>query len=127
MGVILLMLDFHSETPIYQQIAEQLESAILSGAYGEEAQIPSTTEISVQYKINPATVLKGVSLLVDDGILYKRRGMGMFVAAGAKEKVMGRRKRAFFDHYVLPMLTEAKKLSVTKDEIGKMIERGYEK
>ena len=70
-----MKLDFHSETPIYQQIAEGLESAIISGAYEEETQVPSTTEISVQYKINPATVLKGVSLLVDEGILYKRRGL----------------------------------------------------
>jgi DNA-binding transcriptional regulator YhcF (GntR family) len=118
-------LDFHSETPIYQQIADELESAIISSAYEEETQVPSTTEISVQYKINPATVLKGVSLLVDDGILYKRRGLGMFVAEGAKQKVMEKRKRAFFDHYVLPLVTEAKKLSVTKEEIDQMIKRGY--
>ena len=122
-----MFLNFHSETPIYQQIADELESAIISGAYEEETQVPSTTEISVQYKINPATVLKGVGLLVDDGILYKRRGLGMFVATGAKEKVMEKRKHAFFDHYVLPLVTEAKKLSVTEEEIKKMIMRGYEK
>lgn len=122
-----MILDFHSETPIYQQIAEQIESAIISGAYDEEEQVPSTTEISVQYKINPATVLKGVSLLTDEGILYKRRGLGMFVATGAKKKVMEKRKRTFFDHYVLPLVTEAKKLSVTKEEIGKMVDRGYER
>ncbi len=120
-------LNFQSETPIYQQIADELESAIISGAYGEESQVPSTTEISVQYKINPATVLKGIGLLVDDGILYKRRGLGMFVATGAKEKVMDKRKHVFFDHFVLPLVTEAKKLSVTKEEIHEMIMRGYEK
>jgi GntR family transcriptional regulator len=122
-----MMFDFHSETPIYQQIADELESAIISGAYDEETQVPSTTEISVQYKINPATVLKGVSLLVDDGILYKKRGLGMFVAAGAKGKVLEKRKRAFLDHFVKPMITEAKKLSVSENEIKEMIMRGYER
>ncbi len=121
------MFDFHSETPIYQQIAEELESAIISGAYGEEEQVPSTTEISVQYKINPATVLKGVSLLADEGILYKRRGIGMFVAAGAKQKVLEKRKRVFFENFVKPMINEAKKLSVSKEDINEMIMRGYEK
>lgn len=121
-----MTLNFNSEIPIYQQIADELESAIISGAYEEEAQVPSTTEISVQYKINPATVMKGVTRLVDDGILYKRRGLGMFVAAGAKEKVMEKRKQAFFSHYVMPLVSEAKKLSVKKVEIEKMIDRGYE-
>lgn len=122
-----MVINFHSETPIYQQIADELESAIISGAYEEEAQVPSTTEISVLYKINPATVLKGVGLLVDDGIIYKRRGLGMFVSTGAKQKVMEKRKYAFYDHYVLPLVLEAKKLSVTKEEISEMILRGYEK
>jgi Predicted transcriptional regulators len=122
-----MLLNFKSDTPIYQQVADELESAVISGAYEEESQVPSTTEISVQYKINPATVLKGVTLLVDDGILYKRRGLGMFVAAGAKQKVLEKRKRAFFDHYVMPMLGEARKLSVSRDEIKEMIMRGYEK
>jgi GntR family transcriptional regulator len=125
--VILLVLDFTSETPIYQQIAEEIESAIISGAYEEETQVPSTTEISVQYKINPATVLKGITLLADEGILYKRRGLGMFVAAGAREKVLDKRKEAFFSHYVLPLILEAKKLDVTREEIVKMIGKGYEK
>ena len=71
------------DRPIFQQIAEQLEEAILSGAYPEESQVPSITEYSVQYRINPATALKGINLLVDAGPLYKKRGVGMFVASGA--------------------------------------------
>ena len=121
-----MFLDFRSEIPIYQQIADEMESAIALGAYEEEAQVPSTTEISVQYKINPATALKGVTLLVDEGILYKRRGLGMFVASGARQKVMQKRKHAFYERYVLPMVGEAKKLSVTRKEIDEMVNRGYE-
>ena len=120
-----MVLDFHSEIPIYQQIADEMESAIALGAYEEEAQVPSTTEISVRYKINPATALKGVTLLVDEGILYKRRGLGMFVAAGARQKGTEKRKHAFYERYVLPMVTEARKLSVTRKEIAEMVNRGY--
>jgi len=122
-----MVMDFNSETPIYQQIADHLESAILSGVYEEEAQVPSTTEISVQYKINPATALKGVSLLVDEDILYKKRGLGMFVAEGARQKVLEKRRRAFFNHYMMPMIAEAKKLSMTTEELHTMMLRGYEK
>ncbi len=120
-------INFQSETPIYQQIAEELESAIISGVYGDEEQVPSTTEISVRYKINPATVLKGVTLLAEEGILYKKRGLGMFVTSGAKQKVLEKRRRAFFEHYVKPMIREAKNLSLGAKELSEMIMRGYEK
>jgi DNA-binding transcriptional regulator YhcF (GntR family) len=71
---------FDDERPIFIQLAEQLENEILSGIYNEEDQVPSITEFSVAYKINPATALKGINLLVDAGLLYKKRGVGMFVA-----------------------------------------------
>ena len=81
------------DKPIFIQLAEGLEDFILSGAYQEETQIPSTTEISVVYKINPATALKGISILVEDEIVYKKRGLGMFVTKGAVGKIMVRRKK----------------------------------
>ncbi len=119
-------LDFDSEKPIYLQLAEEIEDAVLSGAYQEETQIPSTTEISVSYKINPATALKGINRLVDDGIVYKKRGVGMFVSTGAKEKILDKRKETFFEDYVTSMVLEARKLSITKEDILKMLERGFE-
>ncbi|EMS74204.1 GntR family transcriptional regulator [Ruminiclostridium cellobioparum] len=120
-------LNFDSEKPIYLQLAEEIEDAVLSGAYQEETQIPSTTEISVSYKINPATALKGINRLVDDGIVYKKRGVGMFVSTGAKEKILDKRKETFFEDYVTSMILEARKLSITKEDILKMLERGFEK
>ncbi len=120
-------LDFNTEKPIYLQLAEALEDAILSGAYEEETQIPSTTEISVGYKINPATALKGINRLVDDGIVYKKRGLGMFVSTGAKEKIQDKRKENFFETYITSLVSEAKKLSISKDDILKMLERGFDK
>lgn len=119
-----MKLDFENGIPIYLQIADQIEDSILSGVFPEDTQVPSTTEISTLYKINPATVLKGMTLLVDDGILYKRRGVGMFVREGAKEKIRAKRRRAFFDDYVCALLAEAKKLEITPDEIIRMITEG---
>jgi DNA-binding transcriptional regulator YhcF (GntR family) len=110
-----------SSVPIFAQVAEQLENAVLTGALGEDMQAPSTTEISVNYKINPATALKGMTMLVEDGILYKKRGLGMFVAKGAKDVIQKKRKQQFFEKFVQPLLSEAQKLSISPEEISQMI------
>jgi DNA-binding transcriptional regulator YhcF (GntR family) len=122
-----MLIDFSSEKPIYIQLAEGLEDAVLNEGFPEETQIPSTTELSVMHKINPATALKGINMLVDDGIVYKKRGIGMFVAAGAKKKILGKRKRSFYDNFILSLMSEAEKLGIGKEEIIDMIERGYDK
>lgn len=118
-------MDFREEQPIFSQIAERLEDAILSGAYGEEQQVPSITEFSVAYKINPATALKGVNVLANAGLLYKRRGVGMFVAKGAKEQILSARREQFYAGHALNTVREAKKLGIRKDDLIDMIERGY--
>ena len=120
-----MKIDFEDERPIFLQIAEQIEDGILSGAFQEETQIPSTTEISVNYKINPATALKGINLLVDGGIVYKKRGLGMFVTTGAVKMIRGKRKEEFFENYITKLAGEAKKLGLTQEEIVSMIERGF--
>ena len=119
-----MQFNFESDTPIYIQVAEQIKDAILSGAFPEETQIPSTTEVSVTYKINPATALRGVTLLVDAGILYKKRGVGIFVQKGAAEKILNQRKDAFYNGYINRLLEEAKKLHISRQEIIRMIEEG---
>ena len=121
-----MKISFEDERPLFLQIAEGIEDGILVGAYPEEGQIPSTTEISVTYKINPATALKGISRLVEEGILYKRRGLGMFVAEGAAQKVKEKRKAAFFDQYVKPLTREAKRLGLTPAETERLIGRSFE-
>lgn len=122
-----MTLNFESDTPIFIQIAEEIEDAVISGVYDSETQVPSTTEISVTYKINPATVLKGVGILVDEGILYKKRGVGMFVAYGAKEKILKKRKQHFYEKYVIPLVSEANKLLITSEEINDMVRMGFKK
>lgn len=120
-----MTMHFDGERPIFIQLAEQLEDAILSGVYNEGEQVPSITEYSVAYNINPATALKGVNLLVDDELLFKKRGVGIFVSPGAKQKIMLRRQAGFFEQKLLPVVKLAKNLEISKDELKSMIERGY--
>ncbi|MDD4113004.1 MAG: GntR family transcriptional regulator [Herbinix sp.] len=120
-------MNFNEERPIFIQIAEGIEDAILSGAFKEESQIPSITEFSVNYRINPATALKGINILVDEGIIYKKRGVGMFVADGAVKKLKGKRREQFFDNYIKNLIEEAARLGISKDEIITLLERGYVK
>ena len=121
-----MQLNFGSEIPIYMQLAQSIEDDIVNGIFLEDQQIPSTTEISLHYKINPATVGKGFNLLVDEGILYKKRGVGMFVAKGAKQQLLRKRKNLFFDRYIKAMLEEAQRLCISKEELMRMIEEGSE-
>src|SRR3954462_6440106 len=103
--------------PIFLQIAEQIESSIIDGSLAEEAQVPSTNELAAFHRINPATAAKGVNQLVDDGTIYKRRGIGMFVATGARAKLIARRRDQFAQQYVRPLLTEAAKLGLSITDI----------
>lgn len=116
---------FTEDKPLYIQIAEQLEDAIFTGTFPEETQIPSTTELSVSLQINPATVLKGMNILVSENIIYKKRGLGMFVSTGATEKIRNKRQESFYEDFIFPLVSEAQKLRLSKDEINSLIERGY--
>ncbi|MFL0250863.1 GntR family transcriptional regulator [Clostridium neuense] len=107
--------------PIYLQVAEGIEDDILDGYINEEEQVMSTNQFASMYGINPATAGKGINLLVSEGILFKKRGIGMFAKVGAKEQIKKKRRKLFFDEYVISMLKEAKKLDITKDEIIKML------
>lgn len=120
-----MKLDLDQEKPIFIQIAECIEDGILTGSFPEEGQIPSITEFSVNYKINPATALKGINLLVDEGIVFKKRGVGMFVAKGAAGKLKKKRQDQFYDNYISRLVDEAKRLNITSEEIIAMIERGF--
>lgn len=110
------------EKSIYIQIKEMIENDVLRDILLEEERVPSTNELAKLYTINPATAAKGVNLLVDDGILYKKRGIGMFVATGAKRRIMEKRKKNFYDDYVRSLLAEAGSLGITKKELIAMIQ-----
>ena len=107
---------------IYLQIGEMIETDILRGILLEEEQAPSTNELARRFTINPATAGKGLNLLIDQGILYKRRGIGMFVAPGARERILEKRRTAFLEGRLRELLAEAERLGITRDEIIRMIE-----
>ena len=109
------------EKSIYIQIKEMIEDDILRDVLLEEERVPSTNELARLYAINPATAAKGVNLLVDEGILYKKRGIGMFVATGAKAQIQGKRREQFYDNYVKSLMAEEMSLGITKKELVAMI------
>ena len=119
------MAGFDGTRPIFLQLAEMLEEGIISGAYPEEGQIPSITEFSATLKINPATALKGINLLVDEGLVYKKRGVGMFVATGARDALLQKRQESFYTDRVRPVAREASSLGLTLPELTRLVERAY--
>ena len=116
-----MKLELNDHEPIFIQISKAIEDEILCDSIKEGMQVPSTTELSKFYKINPATVLKGVNILVDKEILFKKRGIGMFVSKGAKEIIKNGRKEDFKEVYLKDLIGEAKKLGITKEELLDMI------
>jgi len=111
------LLDLSSNKSIYVQIAELIENEILLSNLKEEDQAPSTNQFAKTYQINPATAGKGLNLLVEEGILYKKRGLGMFVAKGAMKKILKKRQGVFFKEILPDIMTEAKRLEITTKEI----------
>ena len=109
--------NFAQDKPIYIQVREKIEDQIISDQLKEGEQAPSTTQLVDFYKINHVTVLKGVNQLVDEGILFKKRGIGMFVAEGAKEKLIQKRKETFIEDHIVNLVHEADKLRITETEI----------
>ena len=106
---------------IYQQIAQLLEDGILRGEYPADSQVPSTNELARAFNINPATAAKGINRLVDEGLLYKRRGIGMFVSPGALETLRARRRQAFARDQVRSLVREARRLNVTRQELLQLV------
>jgi GntR family transcriptional regulator len=108
-------------TPLFVQIAGQLADDIVDGQLAEGARVPSTNELAAFYRINPATAAKGINTLVDDGVLEKRRGIGMFVAAGAREQLLAMRRKLFAEQYVDPMVAEANRLGIDSDTLVSLV------
>ncbi len=113
----------NEQTSIYLQIAQMIENDILRGIYLEEEQVPSTNELARVFRINPATAAKGVNLLVDEAILYKKRGIGMFVSTGAVVAIRQKRKAAFYQDFVKTLVSEATNLEIDKNELLEMIQK----
>ncbi len=114
----------NNEKPIFQQIRERIEDAILDGLLQPEDRIPSTNEFAKEYQINPATAGKGVNELVDKGVIYKKRGVGMYVSSEARNILIAERKDSFFTQYIEPLKSEATRLGISNEELSNMLKRG---
>ena len=119
------MQNLQKNLPIYVRIITGLKDAILSGELKEEKQLPSTTYISDKYEININTVNKAINALVDEGLVYKKRGIGMFVKKGAQAKLIKERRKDFQDYYVKATLIEAKRLQYTVEELQEIVKNAY--
>jgi GntR family transcriptional regulator len=108
---------FDGREPIFLQIADQIRTQVLSGALREEEQVMSTTQYATAYRINPATAAKAFAELVEEGTLYKRRGVGMFVAPGARERLVAARRERFFTDVVDPVAEQARLLGIPLDDV----------
>lgn len=109
--------------PIFVQIKEQLEDSIINGNVKTLERVPSTNEFAKYYQINPATAAKGINELVNENILFKRRGVGMFVTENARELLIKKRQETFYENYILPIKNEAKKLRIDKENLIEMINK----
>lgn len=114
------MLD--GDKPIFQQVAELIENSIIDGTLAEEEQAPSTNELALFHRINPATAGKGLNQLVAEGILYKKRGIGMFVSTGARDTLRARRRESFVAEYLQPAVAEARKLGISAADLKALLD-----
>ena len=120
-GLLREMAGLDEGAPLFVQVAERLADEIADGGLAEGEQVPSTNELAAYYRINPATAAKGINMLTEDGLLEKRRGIGMFVAAGARVRLLAERRKRFAERYVEPLLAEAGRLGINADELVALI------
>ncbi|WP_247106127.1 GntR family transcriptional regulator [Halalkalibacter sp. APA_J-10(15)] len=117
---------FEDDKPLFQQIAERIEESILDGSIVEGERIPSTNELAKYYQINPATAGKGINQLVDQSIIFKKRGIGMFVTDGARSIILQKRKDDFYDEYIVPLKAEAKRIGISSEALLTLIKEDEE-
>ena len=116
---------FDERSPIYRQIADRIAADVLAGALAADERVLSTNRFAAAYHINPATVAKAFQLLVDEEVLYKRRGLGLYVAPGAREKLCARHHERFYPDVLAPMLREAIAIGISAEELIASIETAY--
>jgi GntR family transcriptional regulator len=126
-GLLREMAGLEEGAPLFVQVAGRLADEIADGGLAEGEQVPSTNELAAYYRINPATAAKGINMLTDDGLLEKRRGIGMFVAADARNRLLAERRKRFAERYVEPLVAEASRLGINADELVALIREGSTK
>jgi DNA-binding transcriptional regulator YhcF (GntR family) len=116
---------FNEDTPIYLQLRRHIEELILNGHLKEEEAIPSIRIMARDYSINPLTVGNALSALMEEGILYKKRGVGIFVTPGARQQIIIDRSGDFIEEKLKPILQMARQLELPRDNIQEIINEIY--
>ncbi len=119
--------DFSSKTPIYLQIADMIRDAILSGGFAEGKSIPSVRQIALDYSINHQTIMKATQILLDEGLIEKKRGQGMFVKTGSVRKLQKQASKSFLEKEIAVFIHRAKSLNMSENEIIEKIKEQYNK
>jgi GntR family transcriptional regulator len=117
------MAGLDEDTPLFAQVARRLAEEIAAGGLAEGERVPSSNEMATYYRINPATAAEGISMLADEGLLEKRRGIGMFVAVGARQQLLEQRRKQFTERHIEPMIAEASRLGIDADELAELIRK----
>jgi len=112
---------FDGRDPIYRQIADQIRQDVVEGHLTEEEQVMSTTQYATTFTINPATAAKAFAELIDEGVLYKRRGLGMFVAPGARARLLDKRRESYFSEVLAPALAEAWRIGIPPEQVSRYL------
>ena len=121
------MAGLDQDIPLFVQVAERLSADIADGGLAEGERVPSSNELAAFYRINPATAAKGINMLTEEGLLEKRRGIGMFVSAGARKRLLERRRQEFTERYVEPLVIEAARLGIGTEELAALIREAGQK
>lgn len=114
---------FDDRAPIYRQIADQIRQDVVEGTLREDEQVMSTTQYATNFRINPATAAKAFTELIDEGVLYQKRGLGTFVRPGARERLLQHRRDRFFEDVLQPVLDEARRIGIAASEIEAYLRR----
>ncbi|MDP9806108.1 DNA-binding transcriptional regulator YhcF (GntR family) [Trueperella bonasi] len=114
-------LDFDSKTPIYMQIDRDIRKRILAGELAAGDQLMSTTQYATTYRINPATANKAFNQLAADGIIYKQRGIGMFVTDDAAAILRGEGRESYESDRLAPVIREGLALGYTSQQIRQLV------
>jgi len=113
-------MEFRSNQPIYLQIADYISENILLGRWREQDKIPSIRELAVDMEVNPNTVMRVYTYLQERDIIYNRRGIGYFVAAGAVKRTRAQKKRDFIDQELPHLFKTMDLISMTFDDLQKL-------
>lgn len=117
-----MILNNESTEPIYLQIARWLEDEILSGRIGSDEKIYSQYQLAEIFHINPATAAKGISLLLDEGLVYQKRGLGTFLQPDAREKIRAQRIAGNLNQMIDSLLVEAEQLGISSEKLLALID-----